>query len=141
MSRLFLWFVVLAAATSAVVIADAAVRLEDKGFLILPGDFQAIARVSALGLWVLAGIALATREVKDAADARAAQQTKELQNVVHDCTAAVLKVLDHQKHKEINDMFREFGFNPPEQRKDEDSALCTGPVRISEFRRRRGERS
>lgn len=135
MSRRLFWFVAFAAGTTAVAIADSVIRNQGKGFTILPDDFQTLVRVLAIGLWMLAGIAVATREVINHVERRAAKATEELLKVIDERTREVLKVVDHRKKMEIDAMFRDIGLAP--KQRDEEPAIETGAtIQLSAYRRR-----
>ncbi|WP_409186433.1 hypothetical protein F9C11_20275 [Amycolatopsis sp. VS8301801F10] len=141
MSRRLFWFVIFAAGTTAVAVADSVVRNQGNGFSVLPDEYQTLVRVIAVGLWMLAGISFATREVIDHIDRSTEKAMKELLTVVGERTQEVLKVVDHRKRRELDAMFKEFGL-PPQQRDDEPTALdAGGTIELASYRRRGNDRN
>lgn len=123
MHKFVLAFVGVAALLSAWAIAEAQVRTLGMGPLFAADPYLPVIRTTSLGLWLIAAMAVATREVRRSMAARQAEQTAriieankkvvdanyKLVKIVRECADALLRDVDQRKRAEINSMLEEYG--------------------------------
>jgi hypothetical protein len=125
MHRYVLLFVGVAAALSIWAIAEAQVRTAGIDQLFAPDPYLPVIRTTSLGLWIMAAMSVATREVRWSMAKRQAEQVDliveahhqviaknaQLVKIVTGCTEALLQDVDQKKRDEINSMLNEYGID------------------------------
>lgn len=123
MHKFVLLFVGVAALLSGWAIAEAQVRTVGMSQLFASDPYLPVIRTTSLGLWLIAAMAVATREVRRSMTTKMAEQTTQiieanrkivdanhkLVKIVTECTDALLNDVDQRKREEINSMLEEYG--------------------------------
>jgi hypothetical protein len=134
MHRFVLFFVGVAALLSAWAIAEAQVRTNGWDQLFASDPYLPVIRTTSLGLWMLAAMAVATREVRRSmairqaqhadriieANQHVAESNRELVKIVRECADALLQDAGERKRAEINSLLSEYGIDTD---KDQESVV------------------
>lgn len=118
MHRFVLAFVATAAFLTAWAITEAQYRVHQPGHLLIPDPYLPLLRITALGLWLIAAVAVAAKHNRDAAARYQALQTGQIQasnrylvEAVTMLTDAVLSDVDQKKRVEIEKMLDDYGID------------------------------
>lgn len=118
MHRFVLAYVGIAGFLTAWAITEAQYRVHQPGHLVVPEPYLPLLRITALGLWLLAALAVAAKQNREAAARFQALQTGQIQasnrylvEVVTSLADAVLSEVDQQKRAEIKKMLDEYGID------------------------------
>jgi hypothetical protein len=150
MHRFVLVFVGVAALLSGWAIAEAQVRTNGWDQLFASDPYLPVIRTTALGLWMIAAMSVATKEVRRsmairqaqhadriiAANQHVAESNRELVKIVRECADALLQDAGERKRAEINSMLAEYGIDT---HKDQESPVTHSLDRqnLLSFRRQR----
>lgn len=148
MHRFVLVFVGVAALLSGWAIAEAQVRTNGWDQLFASDPYLPVIRTTALGLWLIAAMSVATREVRRSMAIRQAQHAdriieanqqvatsnRELVKIVRECADALLQDAGERKRAEINSMLAEYGL---QNEKDQETCVThnVDPQNLLSFRR------
>lgn len=153
MHRFVLLFVGVAALLSGWAIAEAQVRTNGWEQLFASDPYLPVIRTTSLGLWLIAAMSVATREVRRsmairqaehadriiAANRQVAESNEKLVEIVKECAEALLRDADQRKRAEINSMLAEYGI-PPQSSDKKITDMPTqesDPQNLLSFRRHR----
>jgi hypothetical protein len=155
MHRFVLLFVGVAALLSGWAIAEAQARTNGWDQLFASDPYLPVIWSTSLGLWILAAVAVATREVRRSMARQQAEQTEriiaanrqivesneKLVEIVRECADALLRDADQRKREEINSMLAEYDI-PTKSRNEKvtdvgGSTQNRDPQNLISFRRQR----
>lgn len=125
MHKFALILVGIAVLLTAWAIAEAQVRTIGMEQLFAPDPYLPVIRTTSLGLWIMAAMSVATREVHTFMAKRQADQidliveahhqvlakNTQLVKIVASCTDALLQDVDQKRRAEINSMLKEYGID------------------------------
>lgn len=118
MHRFVLLYVGTAGFLTAWAVTEAQYRMNQPGHLVVPDPYLPLLRIAALGLWLIAALAVAAKQNRDAAARYQALQTGQIQasnrylvEVVTNLADAVLSEVDQKKRTEIKKMLDECGID------------------------------
>jgi hypothetical protein len=153
MHRFVFLFVAAAALLSAWGIAEAQVRTNGWDQLFAPDPYLPVIRMTGLGLWLIAAMSVATKEVRRstavrqaehadriiAANQRIAESNEKLVEIVKECSEALLRDADERKRAEINSMLSEYGISVKSRNESitDDTTQEFAPENLISFRRQR----
>lgn len=130
-------FAICAAGASTISILEAVTRHNGQPYLIVPDAYLSILRFTALGLWMLFGMAVATRVVRRTIAKHLARQTERITAVVQVCVDAVLSDVEQKKVADIDGMLKEYGIDTSTVKRTGTSTDVAGSINLLEFRSRK----